>query len=228
LTIRREIGLWALVAGLALLYAAPVAAAPFTWLVQGTVVRVDTAAPAGPFESALHVGDNFDWWLTLDPAALDVDPSVDCGQYTPILSMAFQNGGASLSQPTMPGQDYLIKSAAYSAGSGCRTLVPPAANTARIRAGFASGLMVSMHLAGGFATDALPVDPSGLAPLGSFDFFYSGFDNPIANARVTSIRAIPEPAAATLLLGGLAALARRRRRRSENRARSAGTPPQCR
>jgi len=199
------------VVSLVLLCAAPAAAAPFTWLVQGTVTNLVAGAPAGPFASALHAGDSINWWLTLDSAAPDYDASADCGQYTPILSMAFQDGPVALSEAGMPGQDYLVKSSAYSAASMCATFVPPLPNTARIRAGFGAGLMVSLHLAGAFASDALPVDASAVTAIGTLDFFYAGFNNPIASARVTAIRNVPEPAAAVLLMGGLAAIRRRRR-----------------
>jgi len=207
------------VVGLILICAAPADAAPFTWLVQGTVTTVNATAPPGPYSSVVHVGDNIDWWVTFDTAAPDIDPSVDCGQYTPILSMAFQDGAVGLSQPTRPGQDYLVKSATYSPGSACETLVPPNPNTARIRAGFDDGLMVSLHLAGSFATDALPLDPTGLRAIG-FDFFYSSFGNPIASAAVTRIRAVPEPAGAVLAIGGMIATIRRRRRSLGKTSRS--------
>jgi len=200
------------VVGLIGLFAVPANAAPFTWAVQGTVTNVNASAPASPFTSALHVGDSVTWWVTFDSAATDYDPSADCGQYTPIVSMAFEDGAMAVSQPTIPGQDYLIKAASYSAASNCQTFVPPTANTARIRAGFDDGLLVSLHLAGTFSSDALPVDPTGLSPIGTLDFFYAGFGNPIATGRVTAIRAVPEPAGAALVLGGVAAFLRRSRR----------------
>ncbi|MEO7275034.1 MAG: PEP-CTERM sorting domain-containing protein [Vicinamibacterales bacterium] len=200
------------VVGLIGLFAVPASAAPFTWAVQGTITSVNASAPAGPFTAALHVGETFTWWVTFDSAATDFDPSADCGHYTPIISMGFEAGPLTLSQPTTPGQDYLIKAGSYSASSGCATLVPPTPNTARIRAGFDAGLMASLHLAGTFSSDALLIDPTGLLPIGTLDFFYAGFNNPIASARVTAIRAVPEPAGAVLLLAGVVAAARRRRR----------------
>jgi hypothetical protein len=202
------------VVGLVMLFAVPASAAPFTWVVQGTITNVNANAPAGPFTSALHAGDTFDWWVTFDSTATDVDASADCGQYAPILAMAFRDGALALSQPTAPGQDYLIKSGSYAPGSShCATFVPPSPNSARIRAGFDGGLLVSLQLAGAFASDALPIDPTGIAPTGSLDFFYAGFNNPIAAGSVTAIRAVPEPAGAGLLLAGVAAFFRRWRSR---------------
>lgn len=202
------------VVGLVLLVSSPVSAAPFTWVVQGTVTRLDTAA-AGPFASALHVGDTFDWAITLDSAAPDFDPSGACGQYTPILSMGYRSAAATLTQASAPGQDYLLKAATYTPASGCATLVPPDPNTARLRAGFDAGLFVALTLAGSFPTDALPTDPSTVRPLTSLEFFYAGFSNPIGAARVDAIRAVPEPAGTSLVVAGLlTAFARRWRRRN--------------
>ena len=196
------------------LFAMPASAAPFTWVVQGTISTVSASAPAGPFTSTLHPGDVFDWWLTFDSAATDLDRSADCGQYAAILAMSFRHGALTLSQPVVTGQDYLLKAGSYGAGSACATLVPPSPDTARIRAGFDSGLLVSWQLAGAFATDALPTDPTAISPAGSLDFFYGGFNNPIASGSVTAIRAVPEPAGTGLLLAGMAALLRRRRSRA--------------
>jgi hypothetical protein len=195
------------------LVAAPAAATPFTWQVEGTITRVhnQSLADAYGYGGAFVPGQSFAWTITMDSAAPDYDPSAACGHYAPITAMSFSSGTLGLASSGKPGQDYLVNDAGQ--GGGC---MPPYDDYARIRADFGTNLFLSMHLGGLFPTDALAVSATGFST-GSLDFLVGGPGGPgsygIASATVSSIiSSIPEPAG-LLALGVLWALHRRRTRR---------------
>jgi hypothetical protein len=190
------------------LFAAPASAAPFTWLVEGTITHnlKDLGFPSTPYTDALPVGQAYSWAITMESTSPDYDPNPGCGFYNPITAMTFTSGSVSLSTTSKPSQDYL-----FGTGGNCFL-----GNTIRLRSNF-GGLFFSMHLGYPFVTDALPltIDHLGYA---SLDLSYAGlppYGTPVANASVTSIRTVPEPVTAVLMLSGLlSALGARRRRRA--------------
>jgi len=204
------------VLALAVLVASPASAAPFTWLVKGTVISDKAAFPVTPYDDAFVVGQTFEWLVTMESTAPDLDASPGCGLYTPIRAMTFTSGSVVRTADTTPSQDAIfVPFNQPSPPGGC--FIPTGG--ARIRTNIGD-LFFALYFPAG-PTDALIVDPSAIAlgPAVYLELTYNGpaGERPpfggtlVASARVTSITAVPEPLGTTLMLGGLLAVWQRRR-----------------
>jgi hypothetical protein len=192
----------------ALLSCVPASAAPFTWVLTGNITNVVNGGT--PFDGLLTVGDPFTLVLNMESTAPDVDPNLHCGQYAPITSMQFTSGGVSQSVGSVPAQNFLVKSSAYTPADSCLGLFPPMANAGRVQASFGVGLGFVFDFTRLSPTDALPISPIGISPF-TLDLNYALLQ-PVGNARISAITAVPEPVTSVMILMGLAGIARRWRR----------------
>jgi len=202
-----------LIALVSMLAPSAATAAPFTWVVTGTIISA-SLNDAGPYAALLPVGQNYTWSITMESSAADVNPSPTCGQYSPITAMTFNSGSLSLAaMPGPGGQDAFV-----GAGTAAGCDVP--AGAARIRSDFGSnapGLFLSLSFLVSGNSDALPL--VSFLPGATVDFFYpqlptSFLSNTAIRHASATITAVPEPAGALLAMLGLAA---HRRRRSASR-----------
>ncbi len=202
---------------LALLFAAPASASPFTWRVDGQIINLPNQGWGTPYDGEFSMGQPFSLWLTMESSSPDYYSDPGCGAYSPITAIRFASGSVSFSISGGFGGEYFVSPAG---SNSCE--IP--GGLARVRSGFGADLFFGMHFSGNIVTDALPVSTAGIGGV-SFDLAYGGPPGgenggmPIANGTITSITNVPEPAELLLLSAGVLAAARRMRRAAGGKRR---------